>query len=171
MRWKRLALFLGLILPSGVIAQPAKSVPAQVPKHFENLQWLIGHWNVVDGDVVLSMSFEFADNANHINSSLTWNNRDKKLNVKQWLVWDAVDRKIRGWAVFSDGTLNESIWTQKDGKWTVENVQKRFDGKKATFINVLAPIDADSHTVEMIEMVVDGKAMPLPPKLTAKRRK
>jgi uncharacterized protein (TIGR02246 family) len=79
--------------------------PPSNAEHFEDLEWLIGHWKgEADKGESATASYTWAENKNFIVSSFaTTLNGIPVVGGTQWIGWDAVDKRIRSWSFYSGG--------------------------------------------------------------------
>ena len=78
----------------------------------------------------------------------------------QLIGWDPAAKTIRSWTFDSNGTFAEATWEQNGGRWFLRNRGTLPDGRTATMINVMKPIDADSFTWQTIERTAGGELLP-----------
>jgi hypothetical protein len=78
----------------------------------------------------------------------------------QIIGWDASAKTIRSWAFDSDGGFTEATWAYKQDRWFVRNKGILADGRSASGVNVIKPLNADSFTWQTIERTAGGELLP-----------
>ena len=48
----------------------------------------------------------------------------------QWIAWDAIDKQIRSWSLYSGGGFGEAVWTKDGNEWAVKTMARSADGRK-----------------------------------------
>lgn len=130
-------------------------------EHLKGLEWLIGEWVDQDDDVEIHTVNKWDESKNLIFGKFSVVAEGKQeLNGMQIIAWDPIKEKIRSWIFDSDGGFGESFWNKKDKSWIVETAQTLADGSRASAINILTPIDADSYKWESTGREVGGQILP-----------
>lgn len=135
-----------------------------IPSHYEQLkplEWMVGNWVDQDEQATIATEVKWAKNQNFLVRSFTIAIEDRiDMSGMQIIGWDASSKSIRSWTFDSSGGFAEATWKHKGGKWYVHNAGVLADGRKATMVNVLKPVDADSFTWETIERTAGGELLP-----------
>ena len=72
----------------------------------------------------------------------------------------AAAKAIRSWTFDSNGTFAEATWEHRGGRWFIRNRGTLPDGRTATMINVMKPVDENSFTWQTIERTAGGELLP-----------
>jgi uncharacterized protein (TIGR02246 family) len=135
-----------------------------VPSHYENLkvlEWMIGRWVDKDDNVTIATECGWTKNRNFITRSFTVAVQDRiDMSGMQFIGWDAAAKAIRSWTFDSDGGFAEATWTRKGDRWFISNKGVLADGRKASMVNVIKPLDNNSFTWQTIERVVGDELLP-----------
>lgn len=138
--------------------------PEIIPTHYEHLkelEWMVGSW--IDDDDISSVKTEcnWTKNRNFLTRSFTVTVGDQvDMSGMQVIGWDAAAKQIRSWTFDSDGGFAEAVWTHKKDRWYVHNKGVLADGKTATMVNIIKPLDKDSFTWQTTERTVSGELLP-----------
>jgi uncharacterized protein (TIGR02246 family) len=134
------------------------------PSNYEQLkalEWLIGRW--VDQDDVVRVETEcrWSKNENFLIRSFSVQAEGKiESSGMQVIGWDQADKRIRSWTFDSDGGFAEAVWTKRGEQWFIQNKGVLADGRRASMVNVLKPVDADSFTWETVERTAGDELLP-----------
>ena len=132
--------------------------------HYEQLkalEWMVGAWVDEDETVRIETECNWAKNRNFLTRSYSIVIGDRiDLSGMQIIGWDAARKSIRSWTFDSDGGFAEAAWTYQDGRWFIRNQGVLADGRKASAVNVMKPVDADSFTWQTIERTAGGELLP-----------
>jgi uncharacterized protein (TIGR02246 family) len=138
--------------------------PEVVPSHYEQLkvlEWMVGHWVDKDDNVQIETECKWAKNQNYLVRSFSVAAAGQlDMSGMQIIGWDPAAKTIRSWTFDSDGTFAEATWTSKGGRWFVNNKGVLPDGRKASMVNVMKPVDKNSFTWETIERTAGGELLP-----------
>lgn len=138
--------------------------PEVVVSHYEQLkvlEWMVGHWVDKDDNVQIETECKWAKNQNYLVRSFSVAAAGQlDMSGMQIIGWDPADKTIRSWTFDSDGTFAEATWTSKGGRWFVNNKGVLPDGRKASMVNVMKPVDKNSFTWETIERTAGGELLP-----------
>lgn len=135
-----------------------------MPSHYEQLkalEWMVGRWIDQDDQARIETECNWAKNQNFLVRSFTIAVNDRiDTSGMQIIGWDAATKSIRSWTFDSAGGFAEATWKHKDGKWFVSNKGVLADGRSATMVNVIKPVDENSFTWQTIERTVGGELLP-----------
>jgi uncharacterized protein (TIGR02246 family) len=132
-------------------------------EHLKPLEWMIGSWHDDDDrpSVEIQTDCAWAKNKNFMTRSFAVAIGDRvNKSGMQIIGWDPVAKQIHSWVFDSDGGYAEGTWTQKDKKWFIQNTGTLIDGAKATSVNIVTPIDANSFKWESVNRDVNGELQP-----------
>jgi uncharacterized protein (TIGR02246 family) len=141
-----------------------KSSPFAPAGNYEKLrplEWAIGEWEGQgasgEQEHVLLV---WADNQNFIVGSLGTAHKNTSLGrAEQWIGYDAVAKRIRSFSFDETGAIGEGAWTQKGNQWQVKSTISLPNGKRATATFVLAPVDANTISLQVKDRTIDGAAL------------
>ena len=78
----------------------------------------------------------------------------------QIIGWDPAAKTIRSWTFDSDGGFAEATWSFKKDRWLIHNNGVLADGRKASAVNIMKPIDANAFTWQATERTAGGELLP-----------
>lgn len=135
------------------------------PSHYEQLkvlEWMVGKWVDDEGDDVdAEGECNWSKNRNFLVRSYALSVRDQiNMSGMQVIGWDPAAKAIRSWTFDSDGTFAEATWTRKGDSWFVRNTGVVADGRRASMVNVIKPVDENTFTWQTIERTVGGELLP-----------
>jgi uncharacterized protein (TIGR02246 family) len=140
-----------------------KSSDAQV-SHVEQLkalEFMFGNWTDQSDEAEVEVDCNWAKNKNFITRAFKISvDGETELSGMQIIGWDAAAKKIRSWTFDSNGTFTESTWEHRGNRWFVRNAGTLPDGRSATMINVMKPVDENSFTWQTIERTAGGELLP-----------
>lgn len=136
----------------------------EAPSHYEQLkvlEWMVGTWVDDDDTATIKTECAWAKNRNFLTRSFSITVGDRiDLSGMQIIGWDASTKSIRSWTFDSDGGFAVADWTFKKDRWFIRNTGVLADGRKASAVNVMKPVDADSFTWQTIERTAGGELLP-----------
>lgn len=138
--------------------------PDVVPSNYEQLkvlEWLVGRWIDQDENVSIETDCHWAKNQNFLVRSYKVVAEDRiDMAGMQIIGWDASTKTIRSWTFDSDGGFADAEWTLKGDRWFVRNKGVLADGRKASMVNVMKPVDANSFTWQTVERTAGDELLP-----------
>jgi uncharacterized protein (TIGR02246 family) len=144
--------------------------PPSNAEHFADLEWLIGSWAGPEKGESATATYSWAENQNFIVSTFaTTLNGVPVVGGTQWIVWDAVDKRIRSWSFYSGGGFGEGVWSRDGKNWNIAVTAKMANGKKASGTNVLTKVDDNNAIWQVTKLTVDGTVLPDAPPVKLKR--
>lgn len=136
----------------------------EAPSHYEqlkSLEWMVGDWVDQDETARIETEVKWTKNRNFLTRSFSIAVGDRiDMSGMQIIGWDASAKTIRSWAFDSDGGFVEAVWTYKQDRWFIRNKGILADGRTASGVNVIKPLDADSFTWQTIERTAGGELLP-----------
>jgi len=131
-------------------------------KHLKALEWMVGQWADNEGnDINVEADCHWTKNQNFLVRSYAMSVRDQiDMSGMQIIGWDPAAKTIRSWTFDSDGTFAEATWTQKGDRWFVSNSGVVADGRRASMVNVIKPVDDNSFTWQTVERMVGDELLP-----------
>ena len=150
------------------VTDEAKEVRDSHYEQLKSLEWMIGHWvdKDKDDDLDIETDCNSTKNRTFITRSFTVSiDGEVDLSGMQIIGWDPAAKAIRSWTFDSDGGYAEATWTFKKDRWYVNNKGVLADGRKASMVNVIKPIDANSFTWQTIERTAGGELLPNVPEV------
>jgi uncharacterized protein (TIGR02246 family) len=143
------------------VTDEAKEVVISHYEQLKPLEWMIGRWVDKDENVDIKTECNWTKNQNFITRSFTVAVHGRiNMSGMQIVGWDPAAKTIRSWTFDSDGGFAEATWTRKGEKWFIHNKGVLADGRKASMVNVIKPVDANSFTWQTIERTAGGKLLP-----------
>lgn len=140
------------------------AAPENEDSHYEPLkalEWMIGTWAVESDAGRVVTECKWTKKRNFITRSFSVSaGEEVKLSGMQIVGWDPAAKAIRSWTFDSDGGFAEATWTLKQDRWYIHNQGVLADGRKATAVNVVKPIDASSFSWRTVERTAGGELLP-----------
>ena len=134
------------------------------PSHYEQLktlEWMVGSWVDEDEQARIETECDWTKNRNFLRRSYSIVVGDQiEMSGMQVIGWDPAAKTIRSWTFDSDGGFAEATWTHKKDRWFIHNQGVLADGRKASAINVIKPVDANSFTWQTTERTAGGELLP-----------
>jgi uncharacterized protein (TIGR02246 family) len=133
------------------------------PSHYDqlkSLEWMIGNWTTEAEGAEVEVDCNWTKNKNFITRAFKISVGDDSFSGMQIIGWDAAAKAIRSWTFDSNGTFAEATWEQRGGRWFIRNRGTLPDGRTATMINVMKPVDANSFTWQTIERTSGSDLLP-----------
>jgi uncharacterized protein (TIGR02246 family) len=153
--------------------QDSPHTPPTNAEHLRSLQWMIGEWaSEPDKGKVERVAWAWTGNQNFVVGSFSTTFKSASMSgAKQWIGWDPTAQRIRSWIFDDSGAFGEGTWSRDREKWSIKTTSVLQDGKKATASFIIAPIDADTITLQVKDRSIGGRSMPDIPELKLKRVK
>ena len=134
------------------------------PSRYEQLKplaWMIGQWVDKDDNVDIETECKWTKNQSYIARSFTVS-AEGQIDVSgmQIIGWDPVAKAVRSWTFDSDGGIAEATWTFKKDRWFIQNKGVVADGRKASMVNIIKPIDQNSFTWQTSDRTAGGELLP-----------
>jgi len=133
------------------------------PSHYEQLkalEWMIGNWTTEAEGAEVDLDCSWTKNKNFITRAFKISIDDDSFSGMQIIGWDAAAKTIRSWTFDSNGTFAEARWEQRGGRWFIRNKGTLPDGRTATMINIMKPVDANSFTWQTVERTAGSELLP-----------
>jgi uncharacterized protein (TIGR02246 family) len=135
-----------------------------IQTHYEQLkalEWMIGSWTDEAGDAQVELDCHWTKNKNFLTRAFKiYIEGQIDFSGMQVIGWDAAAKTIRSWTFDSNGTFAEATWEHRGGRWFIRNRGVLPDGRSATMINVMKPVDEKSFTWQTIERTAGGELQP-----------
>jgi uncharacterized protein (TIGR02246 family) len=135
-----------------------------VPTHYDQLKvldWMVGEWTGAAENAEIELECNWTKNRNFLTRAFKFSRDDgTTISGMQLIGWDPAKKAIRSWTFDADGTFAEATWEQNGDRWFLRNRGTLPDGRTATMINVMQPIDADSFTWQTIERTAGDELLP-----------
>jgi uncharacterized protein (TIGR02246 family) len=132
--------------------------------HYEQLkalEWMVGRWVDQDENVRVEIDCHWSKNQNFLIRSFTVEAGERIDNSGMQVIgFDPANKTIRSWTFDSDGGFAEAAWTHRKDRWFVHNKGVLADGRRATMVNVMKPVDENSFTWQTVERTAGGELLP-----------
>jgi uncharacterized protein (TIGR02246 family) len=135
--------------------------PPTAAQHLDPLAFLVGEW--VDHSDGASVHSTYRWSANEAFLVQTFNvvvDGVVDLQGTQIIGWDPDRQRIRSWLFDSDGGFGEGVWEFDQDHWTIHQTSTLPDGRRASAINVLRPIDVDTVGWKSTARQAGGELLP-----------
>ena len=135
--------------------------PTAAHQQLQRLGWLIGSWVDQDDQARIETTADWSSNGNFIERVFTVSIGDRiEVSGQQLIGWDADAGVIRSWVFDSHGGFGEGTWSGDGDRWIVKTRHQFHDGRRASAIRVLTPVDANHFTLEVVGREIDGQFLP-----------
>jgi len=141
----------------------AETVPPRVStdEPLKELAWLIGTWVDEDEEVSVETVCDWAKNGSFIRRRFTVRvDGDMDMEGTQVIGWDPATKAIRSWVFDTDGGFGEGRWRRDGDRWIIKATAVLPNGRRASAINILTPIDQNTFTWESTDRELDGELLP-----------
>jgi uncharacterized protein (TIGR02246 family) len=142
------------------VTDKSKEVASSHYEQLKLLEWMVGQWTTDAADAQVEVECNWTKNKNFLTRAFKISIGDNSFSGMQIIGWDPAAKAIRSWTFDSDGTFAEATWEQRRGRWFIRNRGTLPDGRAATMINVMKPVDEDSFTWQTIERTAGGELLP-----------
>lgn len=146
----------------------------EAPSHYEQLktlEWMVGTWVDEDENARIETECKWAKNRNFLTRSFSIAVDDRiDMSGMQIIGWDPAAKTIRSWTFDSEGGFAEATWSFKKDRWFIHNKGVLADGRKATAVNVIKPVNANSFTWQTVERTAGGELLPNVDEVTIVRK-
>ena len=150
----------GLWLLDRVTDTASESAPSSY-EQLKPLEWMIGSWVDKDDNVDIRTECQWTKNRSFITRSFTVAVQGEiNMSGMQIVGWDPAAKTIRSWTFDSDGGFAEATWTCKKDCWFIHNRGVLTDGRKASMVNVIKPVDQNSFTWQTVERTAGDELLP-----------
>jgi uncharacterized protein (TIGR02246 family) len=133
------------------------------PSHYEQLkvvEWMVGKWTADADNADVELDCNWTKNQKFLTRAFKISIDDDSFSGMQIIGWDPAAKAIRSWTFDSNGTFAEAAWQQRGGRWFIRNRGTLPDGRTATMINVMKPVDENSFTWQTIERTAGSELLP-----------
>jgi uncharacterized protein (TIGR02246 family) len=143
------------------VTDKPKETPPTRYEQLKPLEWMIGRWVDKDDQVDIKTECQWTKNQSFITRSFTVAVQGEiKMSGMQVIGWDPAAKTIRSWTFDSDGGFAEATWTLKKDRWFIQNKGVLADGRKASMVNVIKPVDQNSFTWQTVERTDGAELLP-----------
>jgi uncharacterized protein (TIGR02246 family) len=135
-----------------------------VPTHYEqlkSLEWMVGNWAEEGSDAEVELECNWTKNKNFLTRAFKIAS-DGQIDMSgmQIIGWDPAAKAIRSWTFDSNGTFSEAKWERRGDRWFIRNHGVLPDGRPATMVNVIKPVDENSFTWQTIDRTAGEELLP-----------
>ena len=144
------------------VTEKSKETAPSAYEQLKPLEWMIGHWVDKDDKVDVETDCKWTKNQklHHALVHRLPSKADINMSGMQVIGWDPAAKTIRSWTFDSDGGFAEATWTFQKGRWFIRNKGVLADGRKASMVNVIKPVDQNSFTWQTVERTAGGELLP-----------
>ena len=182
---KQLLLFasIGLCLASTCIAQAPASSPeidadgrdsaevGQPTSALDELAWMVGKWVDEGEDATITTDCSWTHNGKFLSRSFqVTSSGELTLAGTQVIGWDPIEGQIRSWTFDSAGGFGSGRWIRDGNRWLVKTSFVLAGGERASAINVLTYVDADTLRWQSTNREIAGELQPNIPEVTVVRQ-
>lgn len=142
------------------VTDKSKEAAPSQHEQLKALEWMVGSWTNKGGNAEVELECKWTKNQSFLTRTFKISVPDHELSGLQVIGWDATAKAIRSWTFDANGTFSEATWEHRGGRWFIRNRGQLPDGRTATMINVMKPVDNNSFTWQTIERTADGELLP-----------
>lgn len=127
----------------------------------KDLEFLIGKWVDESDDVRVETTIRWSPSKAFLLRSFSAQGADGEENQgTQVIGWDPRSKQIRSWTFNSDGSFGDGVWAKTGDEWHVKSTQTGADGEGSSGTYVVARVDDNTLTVQLIGLEVEGEPRP-----------
>ncbi len=127
----------------------------------EELAWMIGTWRDTEENVDLESTCVWTTNRRFILRSFVLKDDDgSELRISEVIGWDPANRVFRSWVFDSDGGFAQNTWSKRGDDWIISAKGTLADGGRASAVNIIRRLDANTYTWSSTNRDVDGEMLP-----------
>ncbi len=143
------------------VTDTAKEVVRSHYEQLKALEWMVGQWTTDADHAEVELDCNWTKNQNFLTRAFKISiDGDISTSGVQVIGWDPAAKAIRSWTFDSKGAFAEATWEHRGGRWFIRNRGTLPDGRSATMVNVMKPIDDKSFTWQTIERTAGGELLP-----------
>ena len=143
------------------ISEESNELPDSHGDELAELEWMVGDWVDVIGDVTVTIECHWTKNRNYICRAFEIAREGVVENTGMQIIgWDAKQKHIRSWLFDSDSTYIEGTWTKNEDRWVVQSVATMVEGESGSSTSIFRPIDESSYGWQKVNRIVDGQLLP-----------
>jgi len=129
--------------------------------HLRDLEWMIGEWHDADDQSQVTFVGRWTSNRTFITRSFQVTIAGQiDLEGTQVIGWDPVLGQVRSWVFDSAGGLGDGLWTHEGDHWVIQSRATLPDGRQATAVQIITPLDGDHFLWESTQREVEGELLP-----------
>ena len=143
------------------VTDKSKEVAASHYEQLKALEWMVGHWTDDSDKAEVELDCNWTKNKNFLTRSfkISIDGQDD-FSGMQVIGWDPAAKTIRSWTFDSNGTFAEATWEHRGKRWFIRNRGVLPDGRTASMVNVMKPVDENSFTWQTIDRTAGGELLP-----------
>jgi uncharacterized protein (TIGR02246 family) len=126
----------------------------------QDLDWLIGTWQVKKDDSEIRTTYEWDNNKNSIHCRITIKSPGRNISATQILLKDPRNGQLRSWIFEDDGGFGDGAWTKDGKRWVIEASGVQADGGELTARNIMTPVDKDTFVWQSTMRTLDDEELP-----------
>ncbi|MFN8659953.1 MAG: nuclear transport factor 2 family protein [Candidatus Obscuribacterales bacterium] len=139
--------------------------------HLQELQWLIGKWQVSKTDNAAILETTWAPGRTFIHSRCTFNRGGAQQVDNQVIGWDPRSKTFVSWHFDQNGGFGYGKWNHKPDGWQIDFAGVGGDGSSTRATNIFTMKGPDEFVWQSIDQTSDGNAVADCPALTLQRVK
>ena len=143
--------------------------PTSPQDALQDLEWLIGTWQDQSDDSQVVTAVRWSPNRAFLIRSFTAQFANNEVQGTQVIGWDPLNRQIRTWTFYADGSFGQGTMSKHDDDWMLKMWQILSDGRVAAATQVITRVDDDTMTVQVIGETVNGEPSPTSDPVTVVR--
>ena len=143
------------------VTDKAKEATASNYEKLKGLEWMVGHWTDESENAAVELDCHWTKNKNFLTRAFKISvDGEDDFSGMQVIGWDPAAKTIRSWTFDSSGTFSEATWEQRGKRWYIKNRGVLPDGRAATMVNTMQPVDENSFTWQTIDRTAGGELLP-----------
>ena len=125
------------------------------------LEWLVGKWAIKDGSIKAEMDANWILDGRFISRvTRIYRESGEVFTIVDMIGYDPVRGQIRSWLFDNEGGFGEGAWRREANKWLVRTKATSPGGGLSSAEHIFTVLDADRMSLESINRVLDGEALP-----------
>jgi len=143
------------------VTDKSKVAAATHYEKLKELEWMVGKWTDDSEKASVELECNWTKNKNFLTRSfkISIDGQDD-FSGMQVIGWDPAAKAIRSWTFDSNGTFAEATWEHRGKSWYIRNRGVLPDGRTASMVNAMKPVNEDSFTWQTIDRTAGGELLP-----------
>jgi uncharacterized protein (TIGR02246 family) len=122
----------------------------------KDLEWIVGTWTCKEKEVEAKMTYAWDANKAFLKCDFRVAKGDATVTSGTQVIGKDPFGGLRSWQFDQSGGFGEWAWAKDGNRWVIESSTTLPDGREATSVYLLIPIDKDSFTWQSVDNAIDG---------------
>ena len=143
------------------VTDKSKEAASTHYEQLKSLEWMVGEWTDDSEKASVELECKWTKNKNFLTRAfkISIDGQDD-FSGMQIIGWDPAAKAIRSWTFDSNGTFAEATWEHRGKNWFIRNRGVLPDGRAASMVNAMKPVNEDSFTWQTIDRTAGGELLP-----------